>query len=378
MSKILNAKFLFAIAAVFLIGYILTTVAQQHGYAGWLLMGCFFALAMACRTHAVLKVFTFTIMIFAAVTLAMYYPKYFISVGDFKLSRLILPLMQIIMFGMGTALSVKDFTHVIQMPKGVLLGIASQFSIMPLVGFGLTLIFSFPPEIAAGVILIGSCPSGLASNVMSYLAKANLALSVTLTAVSTLMAPLMTPFFMKVLAGQYVSIDFWAMVWDITKIIILPVGAGLIFNRFLHGKFKILDDIMPVISMAGIGLIIVVITAAGRDSLLVVGLLLILVGLIHNLAGYLLGYFSARLAKMPERDCRTIAIEVGLQNAGLGSGLALAMGKLATVGLAPAVFAPIMNITGSSLALWWRSRPLPDSDLQQESGKGNQLEQVKI
>lgn len=358
MSGINNAKILFLLAGVFLVSYIFTTIAGHHEYAGWLLMSSFLSLALAFRTNAVLKGFAFTIMIFAAVTLAMYYPQYFISVGEFKLSRLILPLMQIIMFGMGTALSLKDFTRVIQMPKGVLLGTASQFTIMPLVGFTLTLIFSFPPEIAAGVILIGSCPSGLASNVMSYLAKANLALSVTLTAISTLMAPLMTPFFMKVLAGQYVAIDFWAMVWDITKIIILPVGAGLIFNRFLHGKFKVLDDIMPVVSMAGIGLIIVVITAAGRDSLLVVGPLLILVGLIHNLTGYLLGYWSARLAKMPERDCRTIALEVGLQNAGLASGLALGMGKLATVGLAPAIFSPIMNSTGSSLALWWRAKPL--------------------
>lgn len=360
MSKILNAKLLFVIAGAFLIGYIFATTAEQHGYAGWLLMSSFLALALAFRTHAVLKGFAFTIMILAAVTLAMYYPQYFISVGDFKLSGLILPLMQIIMFGMGTALSVKDFTRVIQMPKGVLIGLAGQFTIMPLVGFGLTLIFSFPPEIAAGVILIGSAPSGLASNVMSYLAKANLALSVTLTAVATLLAPLMTPFFMKVLAGQYISINFWAMVWDITQIIIIPVGAGLIFNRFLHGKFKVLDDIMPVISMAGIGLIIVVITAAGRDSLLVVGPLLILVGLIHNLSGYLLGYSAARLAKMPERDCRTIALEVGLQNAGLASGLALGMGKLATVGLAPAIFSPIMNSTGSSLALWWRTKPLDE------------------
>ena len=113
--------------------------------------------------------------------------------------------------------------------------------------------------------------------------------------------------------------------------------------------------------MAGIGLIIVVITAAGRDALLVVGLLLVVAMLIHNVSGYFLGYWSARLLRMPERDCRTIAIEVGLQNAGLGSGLALAMGKLSTVGLAPAIFAPIMNITGSSLALWWRAHPLPDS-----------------
>jgi bile acid:Na+ symporter, BASS family len=354
MKKISNILYL--LSCIFLAAYLALTFADHHTYAGWLLMGFFVLIAMAFRGHEILKGYTFTIMIFAAVALAMYYPRYFVYIGDFKLSVLIVPLMQIIMFGMGTALSVKDFSRVMQMPKGVLAGIICQFSIMPFIGWTLTQIFSFEPEIAAGVILIGSCPSGLASNVMSYLAKANLALSVTLTAIVTLMAPLMTPFFMKTLAGQYVSIDFWAMVWDITKIIILPVGAGLIFNRFLHGRFRILDEIMPVISMLSIGLIIVVITSAGRDHLMVVGPLLILVALLHNLTGYFLGYWSGRLLRMPERDCRTIALEVGLQNGGLASGLALSMGKLATVGLAPAVFAPIMNITGSSLALWWRAQ----------------------
>jgi bile acid:Na+ symporter, BASS family len=172
----------------------------------------------------------------------------------------------------------------------------------------------------------------------------------------------MTPFFMNLLAGEYVEVNFWSMVWDITKIIILPVGAGLVFNHFLHGRFRMLDQIMPLVSMISIALIIVVITAAGRDGLLTVGPLLILATLLHNTSGYFLGYWSARLFKMPERDCRTVAIEVGLQNGGLASGLALAMGKLATVGLAPAVFGPTMNITGSSLALWWRNKPVPELD----------------
>lgn len=316
----------------------------------------FASLALFFRGFELLKGYVFTIMIFAAVAAAMYFPQYFIQVGDFKLSGLIIPLMQIIMFGMGTTLSVKDFSAVLKMPKGVIIGLVAQFSIMPVIGWTLTKIFSFPPEIAAGIILIGSCPSGLASNVMSYLARANVALSVTLTATATLVAPLMTPLLMQVLAGEYVAIDFWKMVIDITKIIIVPVGLGLIFNHFLHGKFKVLDEIMPVISMVGIGLIIVVITSAGRNDLLVVGPLLILACLIHNLLGYTLGFWGARALGMPERDCRTIALEVGLQNAGLGSGLALAMGKLSTVGLAPAIFSPIMNSTGSTLALWWRAR----------------------
>jgi bile acid:Na+ symporter, BASS family len=344
------------LTVIFFVAFAVTTFLGLHNYAGLLLVLSFGSLALFFRGYEILKGYAFTIMIFAAVSAAMYFPQHFIQIGDFKLSRLIIPLMQIIMFGMGTTLSLKDFGRVMQMPKGVVVGVVAQYSIMPFVGWSLTKIFTFPPEIAAGIILIGSCPSGLASNVMSYLARANVALSVTLTALATLMAPLMTPMLMQLLAGQYVAIDFWGMVVDITKIIIVPVGAGLVFNHFLHGRFKVLDSIMPVLSMLGIGLIIVVITSAGRDSLLVVGPLLILACFMHNAAGYTLGYWASRALRMPEKDCRTVALEVGLQNAGLGSGLALAMGKLSTVGLAPAIFSPIMNSTGSTLALWWRAR----------------------
>jgi bile acid:Na+ symporter, BASS family len=361
-----------------LVAFVVATATDAHHYAGWLLMAFFFLLAVAIRRYELLKGYSFTIMIFAAVSLSMYYPQYFVSVGDFKFSKLIVPLMQIIMFGMGTGLSISDFVGVVKMPRGVIAGVMCHYIIMPLVAFAITRIFQFPDEVSAGIILIGSCPNGLASNVMTYLARANLALSVTLTAISTFIAPFVTPLFMQLLAGQYVEINFWGMVWDITKIVIIPVTAGLIFNRFLHGRFKILDDIMPTISMIGIGLIIVVITAAGRDALLVVGGLLIVAVSLHNMSGYFLGYWSARLLRMQEKDCRTIAIEVGLQNAGLGSSLALAMGKLATVGLAPAVFAPIMNVTGSSLALWWRARPLADSgELLHEAGGDKLVEQVK-
>jgi BASS family bile acid:Na+ symporter len=170
------------------------------------------------------------------------------------------------------------------------------------------------------------------------------------------MAPLMTPFLMENLAGQLVPIDFLGMMWSIIKIVIIPIIFGLVFNHFFHGKFTWLDKAMPIVSMAGIGIIITIITANGRDSLLEVGGLLILACLIHNSAGYFLGYWVCRLLKMEERDCRTIALEVGMQNGGLASGIAVEMGKIATVGLAPAVFGPMMNITGSSLAMWWRGQ----------------------
>ena len=358
MLKRSTSRILFCAAAVLMVGYVATTLSENSIYAGWLLMIFFLMVALGFRGYEVLRGYSFTVMIFAAVTLAMYYPQYFISVGDFKLSKLIVPLMQVIMFGMGTGLSLKDFVRVIRMPKGVVAGVMCHYLIMPLVALAITKIFRFPDEISAGIILIGSCPNGLASNVMTYLARANLALSVTLTAISTVIAPFVTPFFMQLLAGQYIEIDFWHMVLDITKIVIIPVAAGLTFNFFLHGKFKILDDIMPILSMAGIVLIIVVITALGRNELLVVGPMLLIAVLMHNLSGYFFGYWSGKLLRMSERDCRTIAIEVGLQNAGLGSSLALSMGKL--VGLPAAIFAPVMNITGSSLALWFRSKPIDE------------------
>ena len=161
---------------------------------------------------------------------------------------------------------------------------------------------------------------------------------------------------MKLLAGAFIEIHPFNMMLDIFKIVIIPVGGGLIFNHFLSGKVKWLDAAMPFVSMCSIAFIIVIITAAGRESLLTIGPALILLILVHNLSGYTLGYWTGRLFKMNERDCRTIAIEVGMQNAGLASGLAKAMGKIATVGLAPAVFGPCMNITGSVLASYWHRK----------------------
>ena len=163
---------------------------------------------------------------------------------------------------------------------------------------------------------------------------------------------------MKYLAGSFVPIDFVGMMISILKIVIVPVFLGLVFNYFFHGKAKWLDKSMPIISMAGIAIIIMIITAAGRDSLLTIGGFLILAAIIHNLLGYLLGYWGCRLFKMKEQDCRTIAFEVGMQNGGLATGIALEMGKISTVGLAPAIFGPWMNISGSSLATWWRDKSI--------------------
>lgn len=421
MSLRLIYRVLLILSAISLLLFIASVFFDWPGMSGPAMISAFVLLAFGVRGHRFFKGFSYTIMIFSAVSIAMYYPNLFINWGEFQLKATIVPLLQIIMFGMGSQMSYRDFAGVVKMPTGVLVGLSLQFTIMPIVGFTIATAFGFPPEIAAGIILVGSSPSGLASNVMSFIAKANLALSVTLTAFATILAPLITPSLMKLLAGQFVPIDFWGMMLSIINIVILPIVGGLMFNAIAYGKDKqnsiliqalvyfliiagknsiyllttdvdssgaimqfakdlgwfmllplvagilikklaegskeYLDKVMAFVSMAGIGAIIVVITAAGRDSLMDIGLLLILACLLHNVTGYTLGYWICRLFRMDEKSCRTIALEVGMQNGGLASGIALEMGRVATIGLAPAVFGPMMNITGSSLATWWRGRP---------------------
>lgn len=351
-------KALLLLAVLCLAVGLVLTASGKAAMAGPLFIGFFVLMGLGFRGYEHLKGFTYTVMIFAAVVTALYYPASFISWNGYQLSGLIKPLIQIIMFGMGTSMGISDFAGVVKTPRGVLIGVVSHFIIMPLIGFTLASVSHLQPEIAAGIVLVGCSPNGTASNVISYLAKANLALSVTITAVSTLLAPFVTPLLMKYLAGEFIQIDALAMMWDILKMVIFPIGAGMVFNWLLHGKAKWLDRAMPVLSMAGIAFVIVIITAAGRDNLLTIGPLLILLVLVHNVCGYTLGYFTGRLFKMSERDCRTVAIEVGMQNAGMASGLAKEMGKMVTVGLAPAVFGPLMNVTGSLLASYWHRKPI--------------------
>ena len=413
-------KIFLTVSAVAFLCLALFFFTEQFGLTGPFLIGGLIALSIAVRGYPKFKGFSYSLMILTAVAISMYYPQYFIGVGDFQYKKLIIPLLQIIMFGMGSQMSLLDFTGVMRMPKGVIVGLISQFTIMPIMGITLASLFDFPPEIDAGIVLVGASPSGMASNVMSFIAKANLALSITLTAFATLLSPLLTPLLMKTFAGQFIEIDFWDMMFGIFNMVILPICAGLIFNLFSNGfkttknaviqiasyviiiflknflEFQIsemtisalffnlmfdvalfvlfpafgaflfaffakgnkelLDKLLSVISMVGIGIIITIITAAGRDSLLDVGLLLILACFLHNMFGYGLGYGFSKLLRMNEQDCRTIALEVGMQNGGLASGLALQMGKVATVGLAPAIFGPLMNVTGSILASWWRAK----------------------
>lgn len=369
-----------------------------------------------------LKTFAYTAWIIVAIVCGMLYPSTFLQWGELDLQNpwLILIVVQIVMFGMGTQMSIRDFKGIRTLGTGVAVGILCQFTLMPILGYILTVFFSFSPEIAAGVILIGSCSSGLASNVMSYLANANLTLSITLTAVATLFAPIMTPFWMKMLAGTYVEIEFMAMCIQIIKIVIVPIGAALLFDALNKGsvsfkkavKFTALAAAiwllamcffwsslslgltetpiellvlanfllgavlfgylfyhlnagfpkilkwMPFMSMVGIVYFTVVTTAASRDNLVNIGLFLLLASILHNTLGYTFGYWIGRLFGLDKNSSRTVALEVGMQNGGMASGLAGVMGKLSTLGLAAAVFSPWMNISGSVLANYWRKRPV--------------------
>jgi bile acid:Na+ symporter, BASS family len=397
-----------------------------------------FALAgLYSMRHPTLKYYAFTIWVFAFVSASLAFPQAFTKWGGFELKNTIVPLIQIIMFGMGTTLSVADFSRILKTPWAVLIGFVAQFLIMPLLGFTLAHSFNFPPEIAAGVVLIGCCPSGVASNVMSYLARGDVALSVTITSCTTLASPILTPLLMQSLGGRWVNTEFTKMMLEIINMIIVPIIAGLIANHVLYsrqatfrrrpvlvlltagvfllavlvavfapsaivkldlgrtlgsgslskvgvviGLFLIgivalaklvinlwlggpenwMDRALPIVSMVAICCIIAVITAQSTRDLLTVGPLLFVCTLIHNGAGYLLGYWMARAARLPESSCRAVAFEVGMQNGGMASALAikfptLVPGTISPAALAPAIFGPWQNVSGSILATWWHRRP---------------------
>jgi BASS family bile acid:Na+ symporter len=286
----------------------------------------------------------------------MFYPRLLVSWGGFELKRTIGPLVQVILFGMGMTLTFDDFARVLKMPKGVFVGFGLQYTVMPLMGFAFARAFGLRPEIAAGLILVGSCPGGVASNVITYIAGANVALSVTMTACSTLLSPLMTPFAMKVLAGTYVPVDAFDMMDTILRMIIVPLVAGLLINRYARRLAKKLVAVLPVVAMLSICIIIGITIALSRDDLLKVGFALFGASVCHNAAGFILGYFGARAIRMNTRDSKTVAIEVGMQNGGMATGLAIDVFKSEIVAMASAVFGPWSAVSGSGLASYWRRK----------------------
>lgn len=261
------------------------------------------------------------------------------------------PLLGVIMFGMGLTLSPKDFRIVLSRPKDILLGCLAQFTVMPLLALALTWAFSLPKELALGVILVGCCPGGTASNVITYLAKGDLALSVGMTATSTLLAPILTPFLVWLLAGTMVEVDTVGMLLSIVYVVIAPIVFGLLCQHFLPRLTKGVVPYLPACSSVTIAVVVGIIVSHNADRLLVGGLLVVVVVMLHNVCGLAIGYLLGRLLALPDAKRRAISIEVGMQNSGLASSLAtlhFAAYPLATI--PGAIFSVWHNISGALVA----------------------------
>lgn len=269
------------------------------------------------------------------------------------LAPYISPALGVIMFGMGLALTFEDFAALVPKWRLVGLGAVLQYTIMPGVAWLLTQGFDLPPEMALGVILVGACPGGTASNVITYLAGGNLALSVTLTLATTLLAPLATPAIVAWLCGQRVAVDFWGMVGSVFWIVAFPVIDGLILRRLLRRRLEPVLAVFPSISMVVIALVIACVVGLNRDTVLAFPGLAILVVVLHNGCGFALGYAGARAFGAGRADRIAIAVEVGMQNSGLGVALAKTWFTPA-VALPAALFSLEQNLAGVVLAKWWR------------------------
>ena len=253
------------------------------------------------------------------------------------------------MFGMGITLTFADFSEVAKHPKSVFIGVAGQFIIMPAVAFGLAKAFNLPADLAVGVILVGSCPGGTSSNVMTYLARGNTALSVTCTTISTLLSPVLTPAIFYVLASQWLDINAGAMFMSVLQMVLFPIFLGLVVHALFKKQVEQASQTMPLVSVISIVLILAAVVAVSKDKIIESGLLIFSVVVLHNCLGYLIGYFAAKLFKLNTADSKAVAIEVGMQNSGLGVGLA---GQFADplAALPCAVATIVHQISGSILA----------------------------
>ncbi|WP_028937043.1 bile acid:sodium symporter family protein [Pseudonocardia spinosispora] len=409
-----------AVGIIVLIGGIATSSSQVWQPA---LVVTGFCAAVGLGALPALASYQYTGWTLACVFAALVYPNALKSWGGVELTDkfLITTIIQLVMFGMATHMKIDDFKGVVRQPRGVLVGLIGHYTVMPAAALILVLLFDLPPQVGLGVILYGCVASGLASNVMSLLARANLGLAVTITAVSTILAPLATPSLMKLFAGQIIEVSFLSMMFDVIRITLVPVGAALLVDYLrtsgprgrrtvdiaagvsvawlifmaaggwsslaavlsengAHGleqvcyaaaavviarayfaiaeRYEAVERFMPYLAMFGIMYYNTVVTAAARDTLLTVGAVLLLIGLIHNLTGFTFGYWGARATGLDIPSARSVAFEVGMQNGGMASGLAASMGMIATAGVPAAVFSPLGNVTGSLLANYWSRRPV--------------------
>lgn len=272
-----------------------------------------------------------------------------------QLAPWIVTLLAIIMFGMGLTISVDDFREVAKRPLEVGIGVVSQFLIMPLLAVLLTRIIPMSPEVAAGVILVGCCPGGTSSNVMTYLSKGDVALSVACTSVTTLLAPIVTPFLVWMFARQYLPVDAMAMFLSIVKVVLVPLALGFALQRLAPGLVRGALPVLPLVSVIGIVLIVAAVVGASKGAIAQSGLLIFAVVVLHNSLGYLLGFFAAKAFGLSLAKRKAIAIEVGMQNSGLGA--ALANAYFSPVAAVPsAIFSVWHNISGALLANWFSSR----------------------
>jgi BASS family bile acid:Na+ symporter len=310
-------------------------------------------------TAALAVQFGFAIAVIACAAAGLFLPVLFTwRWRGFEPRQAIVPLVQFTMLGMGLTLTAADFRRVLATPGVVALGVAAQFGIMPLAGWAFTRLFGLTGEVAAGLILVGSCPGGVSSNVIAYVARANVPLSVTLTACTTLLSPLVTPLAMRLLAGRDVPIEAGDMCRSIVWVILAPVLAGLVINALAPGLARRLSRVLPPVAMASIGVIIAITVALAAADLRRVGPPLVAAAVCHNATGLLLGYAAARAARLDVRDARTLSIEVGIQNGGMATALALGPLQSPAAALAAAVFGPWSALAAALLAAGWSIRPV--------------------
>ena len=287
------------------------------------------------------------LMVLLVAALSLIVPASFVWIDTWAIN----PMLGLIMFGMGLTLSPHDFKIVLSRPKDILIGCLAQFTVMPLLAFLLSWAFSLPKELALGVILVGCCPGGTASNVITYLAKGDLALSVGMTATSTLLAPVLTPLLVWLMAGTMVDVDTLGMLQSIVYVGIAPIVCGLLCQRFLPQMTKRITPYLPAFSSIVIALVVGIVVSHNADRLLVGGLLVVIAVMAHNLLGLSIGYLIGRLLHLQRPKCVALSIEVGMQNSGLASSLAVlhfAAYPLATI--PGAVFSVWHNISGALVA----------------------------
>lgn len=426
-------KMYLVMAGLLVIAEILLLVTRNGNLpiAGLVLFGFFFSLALSAQKSEKFKGLSFTLLIFAFVSFTLYFPEMFTNWG-FDTNKLIVPSIQVIMFGMGTKLDLRDFVRELKKPLVVIAGTLMVFLLMPIASFMIIKVWNFPPEVAAGIILVGACPGGVASNVMTYLAKGNLALSVTLTTLATLLSPLVTPFLMMLFAGKLIEVNTVNMMISIVNMILIPIFAGIVANKILYGKLEWvkkdinmvllaiitfiagiilifipfpeilkssqtglilvawavaivsvtiiiirrtngpedwMDIVLPKLSLGAIMLYIVVVAAHNKATLLTIGITLFIALIVLNLIGFIMGYGASKALRLSDEDTRAITIEVGLKNSGLAVGIAYDVLKSTAAALAPLIFGTWMNIAASSLASFWSQSELKPKEQKAGSAK---------